>query len=277
MKVKKSSGKLVLTAGFVENFINQNNMIAKQLEFDYVRQVLFITRGKIKVKKNDVPFSSIKKVYHRMYGQEDNLLSASSEKNPNGGQSSLSIVFLDMQDRPNETIYIQSYERGGKASREARKIISKIQTMVDEIAHFIWKPVVIECKEIGFFVDMEKHLMLLKGTAIPLSKVWLVQAVETEKGYYAVEVYTSGGDVFVTAEGKDKTLYISDTVRMVAEKANLPFQRVPNKRDDYAFSKFPFMEKKKVEDNRTKAKRVIQRLVLDDGGDNGETLGKKGS
>lgn len=276
MKIKKSSGKLVLSPKFLHHLFGNSRMIARKLEFDYVKQALTITRGKLKGKKNTVPFSSIRKVYHRIYGQEDNFI-VDQRGNNSGGQSSLSIVFLDITDMPNETIYMESYERAGKATKEARQIISRIQGIVDEIAHFIWKPVVIECKEIGFFVDMEKRLMLFRGQSIPLSNIWLVQTVETDRGYYAVEVYTSAGDAYLTAEGLDKTIHISDTVKLVTDRAGLSYQLVRNRDNHYPFGDLPYQEKFDAPNKKDKARMLVKRL-LTDGKEkgNGKVLEAKG-
>lgn len=275
MKVSKTAGKLIIKMGLVPFLMAHSRMMARKLEFDYVKQMLTITRGRTRRKRTTIPFSSIRKIYHRIYGQEDNFI-VESKGNNNAGQSSLSIVFLDIIDRPNETIYIESYERGGKASKEARQIIMKIQTVVDEIAHFIWKPMVIECKEIGFFVDMEKRQMSLQGQIFPLSKVWLVQTVETDRGFYAVEVYTSNGDVYVTAEGRDKTINIFDTVRMVADRAGLSCHRVRNRDNHYPFRGVPYQEKRDVPGRKEKARKLMIRVFTDASGEgNGETLEEK--
>lgn len=276
MRIKKSAGKLVLSPKLLHHLFGNARMIARRLEFDYIRQTLTITRGKLRGKKNTVPFSSIRKIYHRIYGQEDNFI-VDQRGNNSGGQSSLSIVFLDIIDMPNETIYMESYDRAGKATKEARQIISRIQGIVDEIAHFIWKPVVIECKEIGFFVDMEKRLMLFRGQSIPLSNIWLVQTVETDRGYYAVEVYTNAGDVYLTAEGLDKTIHISDTVKLVTDRASLPFQLVRNRNNDYPFGGLPYQEKFDAPNKKDKARMLMKRL-LTDGKEkgNGKVLEAKG-
>ncbi len=276
MRIKKSAGKLVLSPKLLHHLFGNSRMIPRRLEFDYIRQTLTITRGKLKGKKNTVPFSSIRKIYHRIYGQEDNFI-VDQRGNNSGGQSSLSIVFLDIIDMPNETIYMESYERAGKATKEARQIISRIQGIVDEISHFIWKPVVIECKEIGFFVDMEKKLMLFRGQSIPLSSIWLVQTVETDRGYYAVEVYTNAGDVYLTAEGLDKTIHISDTVKLVTDRASLPFQLVRNRDNHYPFGDLPYQEKFDAPSKKDKARMLMKRL-LTDGKEkgNGKALEAKG-
>lgn len=277
MKIKKSAGKLILTTKLLQYIFGNSKMIARKLEFDYVRQILTITRGKLRRKKTFVPFSSIRKIYHRIYGQEDNFI-IEKQGNNSGGQSSLSVVFLDIFGMPNETVYTESYERGGKASKEARKIILKIQEIVDEISHFIWKPVVIECKEIGFFVDMETRQMLFRGQSIPLSNIWLVQTVETDEGYYAVEIYTNNGDVYLTASGRDKTINISDTVKMVVDRASLPFQLVRNRKDYYPFQDIPYQEIRTVENNRERARKVLKRMLTDgEEKDDGKVLEAKGS
>lgn len=277
MQIKKIAGKLIIRPKLIHNLFGNSKMIAKKLDFDYVRQTLTITRGKVKGKRTSVPFSSIRKIYHRIYGQEDNFI-VEKQGNNSGGQSSLSIVFLDIIDMPNETVYMESYERAGKASKEARQIILRIQEMVDEMAHFIWKPVVIECKEIGFFVDMETRQMLFRGQSIPLNKIWLVQTVEADTGYYAVEVYTNVGDVYLTTEGLDKTINIADTVKMVADRASLPFQLVRNRENQYPFQNIPYQEMKNVVNKREKARRVMKRLFTDGKGkDDGKVLEAKGS
>ncbi|MDH3257967.1 MAG: hypothetical protein OEM19_00685 [Deltaproteobacteria bacterium] len=272
MKIHKSAGKLIFKAGLIEILFSSSKMMASKLEFDYVRQTLTISRGRVRRIKTIIPFTRIRKIYHRIYGQEDNFIVEKSG-NHSGGQSSLSVIFLQIIDMPNETIFTESYERAGSATKDARKIILRIQEMVDEIAHFIWIPVVIECKEIGFFVDMEKRQMFMHGLILPLSKIWLVQTVETEKGHYAVEVYTGDGDVYVTAEGRDKTINISDTVRMVTDRAGLPFQLVRNRNNHYPFQGIPYQETRFVPGRRDKVRRIMMRLISDEGGEgDGKTL-----
>lgn len=277
MKIHKSAGKLIIKPGLLQMLFSTSKMMASKLEFDYVKQTLTISRGKVRRIKTIIPFSRIRKIYHRIYGQEDNFIVEKSGNN-SAGQSSLSVIFLKINDMPNETIFTESYERAGSATKEARKIILRIQEMVDEIAHFIWIPVVIECKEIGFFVDMEKRQMFIHGFVIPLNKIWLVQTVETDRGHYAVEVYSGDGDVYVTAEGRDKTISISDTVRMVTDRAGLPFQLVRNRNNHYPFQGINYQETRFVPGRKDKVRNMMMRLFSDEGGEgDGKTLEAKGN
>lgn len=260
MKVVKEPGKLVLTSGFVEYWTFSSSLKARKIEFDYFRQEARIFRGRLFRSLLTIPFSDITRVYHRIYADLDSLLLVDDSRNRTG-HSSLSVVFLEIHGKPNEIVYVENYY--GMDSASVRKTIRRIQGLVDEITLITDKPLAIECEEVGFFVDLGRREVLLPGRRVPLSEVSLFQVVEAPNGYFSVTVYTKDGEGTRTVDGYDKTVKISDTVRMIAEKAHVSFHFVRDPLETKLPEPTVTMESKPEESTSEKIKRVARRAFLD--------------
>lgn len=233
MKIVNSPIRLLISSNLLEYFFTIPSICAKSADFDYIRQEVEISKGKPLSKKIRIPFSSIDKIYHRIYGDLPYPDRPSDGSGAVGGISTTSIIFMDVQNLPNETILIDVFSDGGN-SKKVRKAISRVQDIVDKICLFTGKPMVIECEELGFFVDLKTRKILFSGRSLKLADVSLIQVLETKEGHYSIEIFTKGGEAIVTTKGRDKTLYISDTARLVAEKAGLPFQKTDQKPKIYS-------------------------------------------
>ncbi len=260
MKVEKAPGFLRLKARMIEYLVYLSSLKARRVEFDYLRQEIRIFRGRILVRKKTIPLYKLNKIYHRIYADLDSLLLV-DDGTRRTGQSSISVIFLDLVGEPNEVIYVENYY--GMDTKKVREAIRRVQSIVDEIHLVTERPFAIECEEVGFYIDMGRREILLPGRRVSLSRITLIQAVEAPNGYFAVVVFTKDGDAIVTADGFDRTSFISDTVKLLAQKAQLSFQFV---REDLS-GKMPeptiHMDTKLEHTLKEKAARVLKRAFAD--------------
>lgn len=237
MRITKTRSTLTLRASLLDFLFDRAAPAARWVRFDRTAGRVTVRPRALARYERRIPFRQILKVHHRISAPLIRTETGAGGFAYYRSASDTSAIHLELRDASAVPIHIRTFEQGGN-SKGVRESILEVQRVADEIAGITERPMVIDFKEVECTFDLAEHKILLSGELLPpairgsslrCQQVERMEVVETPGGFFSFTIYPRWGKPITTTMGHDRTNFLSDTVTMIADRANLFCRRVGTK------------------------------------------------
>lgn len=228
---------MTLRASLLDFLLDRAAPAARWVRFERAAGSVTVRPRALARYERRIPFRRILKIHHRISAPLIRTETGAGGFAYYRSASDTSQIHLELRDSSAVPIHIRTFEQGGN-SKALRESILEVQRIADEIAAVTECPMVIDFKEVECAFDLAEEKILFSGELLPpeirgssmsCRQVERMEVVETPTGFFSFTIYPRWGKPITTTRGHDRTNFLSDTVAMIAERANLFCRRVGTK------------------------------------------------